>query len=371
MKTVSFLISILILLVNLGFAIENKTIAIVGGKEVTNVDIYNTLSEVADEYYGAKVMESYFYKIVDPLLFEDYARDENIVVTDNEVLEDMDNNARESGGANTKEDFLKNKGMYGKSTEDWRRHKVNRKSMLERKIIEHFSPDYSSVTEDDIREYIEFYIKRHFPPVLGTPEAIRYRYSIGTIAEKDADNSNLFLELQTIKKRLNSGECFNDIASEYANSDVFQVSGDYSQYWRTSELSRLGKDSLMSWQSLKGKAVLVRLDEEIVMVLVVDDYMPEKRMNIEDAVNDKDLRNEVITGARGYKFGKAKRRLLDKLRRENVHYVDSQKKVFQELANGYEQWWADTFRNEPDFQKRLSVFMESKKKYLERIAERQ
>ena len=85
-------------------------------------------------------------------------------------------------------------------------------------------------------------------------------------------------------------------------------------------------------------------------------------MSVEDAIHDKNLRQEVINQAREYKYRMQKRDLINKLKAEigGVKYRGSRHEIFQRMADQYIVWWIETYKDAPDFQERYEALMADK-----------
>ena len=368
-KLIQIVLFISIAFVSITVAVETETVATVDGRVITNIDVFKERSKsIVGTYCGTGCMASVLRRIIDPILFEQYAKRENRQVTEQEILEVIEQQGRKKGFVTAEEYFKENRGKGDKSIKDWQAYKAHQKGMLAIRLVKHFSPNVSDITEEDIQEYVEHYKETTFYP-MGHREGVEFR-SILVRTDIINKDKSLLKELEKIKQRINKNETFKGVVEEYRNREEFTIGdipfGSSTRDLEISKIKKQGLDALIPWSSLKGKAVMVSFADSAQGVIIVDDYVPDTRMEIEDAVRDKELRKEVIAKAKGHKWGKEKRRLLKKLRTEDIKYADNPKKIYQKLAESYELWWIETFKDKPDFQQRLERLRDSKAKYLER-----
>lgn len=371
---IRIIIIISFVFVNTAVAVETEVIASVNSNTITNIDVFKERSKsITGTYCGPGCMESVLSRIVTPLVFEQYTKKHKFPVTDQQIMEEMDESARKRGLASAEEDFQKNRGKYDKEIKDWQAYKVIKKNLLQIRSIHHFDPSVLNVTEEDIQKYVEHYKKRHFSSTLGHREGVKFR-SITVRTDIINKDKSLLEELKEIRQRINKNETFEDVVEEYRDREEFAIEdipfGSSTHGLEISKVKKQGWDALIPWSSLKGKAVMVSFADAARSVIIVDDYVPDTRMEIDDAVNDKEFRKEVIEGAEGLKYSNAKQRFLKKQKAETVTFAGNEQEVYQKLADQYESWWIDTFKAAPDFQKRLGDLKSSKEEYIKRQIER-
>lgn len=346
------------MLLQSGYAIEKEIIADIGGRPVTNIEVLesaslelergNPLNDSASKrYMYAGAIED----MLPIILFEQYAVKNGINVTEQEVVDSLTKMANQRGRT-LAEDIQKSKtGFEDVENARKRLYKQTYDSFLERRVIEHYNPDVNNVTEEDIRKWIPYRKTFHAP--MGAPERVRYQ-CIAVTAEDFAKNSSVREGLDKIKKRLNKGESFDAVAKDYSDSKEYHMGiGHQPTDWvMTNIFEKQGFDVLSPWSSLKGKAALIKVKElHVVLVMKVEDYLPDTQMSIENAVNDKNLRQVCIDEARGYKFRIQKRDLIEKLEREagGIKYRGNKEKIFQKMANQYKKFRDETHKNDPNY----------------------
>jgi hypothetical protein len=326
-KVVAF---ISIIFVDIAVAVETKVIATVDGREITNIDVFNELERTSlnmDFYYGPRSMKSVLERIIDPIIFEQYAK--------------------------------KNSIQPPRTQDIGKQQKI-----LQRLVIEHFDPNFLVVTEQDIQEFLDYHKNRGTKPEkVGTTEWVGYRPI--TFQREGKASLN---ELEIIKQRINNSERFEDIVRDYNNQDGFNVPnyphGMTINDIKNENITKQGLDALTPWSKLKGKAVIVNWSRmNYYAVWVIDEYVPGTRTTFENALNSSELRQEALKQVISHKFHKAKWAFLAKQMAENVVTASYSP---QKLADEHEQWWAETHKNDPDFQERLKRLQDSKEKYLER-----
>jgi len=340
-----------------GYAVEEEIIADIGGRPVTNIEV---LENVAIEYEQDNprnestsklhVYQGTIKKMLPIILFEQYAAKNNIKITEQEVMGLLTEAANKRGRTLT-EDIQDRKTVF----EDFenarkRSYKVWYDYLLARKVVEHFNPDVNTVTEEDIQKWIKYRKTFHAP--MGEPERIQYQ-GIAVLASDYADNSSIREELGKIKKGINEGESFETIANDYSGRKGYHAGIGHQPTDRvmTSMFKKQGLDALTPWSLLKGKAVVVEVkDLHIVMVMKVEDYLPDTQMSIEAAVNDKNMRQECIDKARGYKFHIQKRDLVEILRRGmgGIEYRGNEEEICKKLVDQYKIFRAETRENDPN-----------------------
>lgn len=363
-KIIGLIFILLFVCVGSVSAVDTEVVATVGSKTVTNIDVFKEATANRVKYLSPNAMKGVLERILDPILFEEYAERKGLKVTDQEVMADLEQDAHQNG-LTTEQYFKKKWGKNDKNVKDWQVYKAFKKAKQVRKLVEHFSPDYANVTEGDIQSFVGYYKSRFFFP-LGDPEGIRCK-SISCLVDPNNRDERL-KELENIRERLNKGENFEKIADEYADKEGFGASKELSPLWRTSEFRKKGLDALVPWKSLNGKAVIVTWgdNDSAAILLKIEDYTPDTRMNIEDAAKDKEMRKVVIERTKGYKFMNARGRLLATLRAEDVNYAGSKEGVYRKLAEDYETWWVENYQDTPDFQQNFERLQQSKLKYQKR-----
>lgn len=360
---------LLLCLTSIAAAIETQVVCRVGNEVVTNVDVFKEQSMYSpDTYFGIAAMKENVRRMIEPLLLEQYALKHHFPVTDRQVMDRLKQQALERGYATVEDYFKRNRGKHDEGIEDWQSFKMSRKSILVRRVIEHFDPHILIATEEDIHKYVQHYKKRYSFP-MGIPESIQFR-CISVLTDGNDDADILLPELEAIKQRINNNEKFEDVVHDYRGRGEFLIQ-DYSSSMRThtlesAQIYKQGADALVSWKNLKDKAVIVSFRDAGYSVWFVEDHTSDTRMEIEDAVNDKELRKEVIKRAKGLKFSNARRRFLEKQKVETVTFADDENIIYQKLADQYESWWIVTFKDTPDFQRRLENLKYSKEKFIER-----
>ncbi len=189
--------------------------------------------------------------------------------------------------------------------------------------------------------------------------------------EVDKDKS-LLEELKKIRQRINNGEKFENVVKGYRDNEKFGIQDTPRKVsprsWEAGGYKRQGTDALVPWENLDGKAVLLSFQDIAFFVWVIDDYTPSTRTTTAEALssNKNNLREEALERVRSYKKGKALKKLIKKIESEVVVYADDKEKLFQKLADDYESWFSETYKDAPDFQQRLKNLRQDKVKYFER-----
>lgn len=357
-------------------AIESENVVRVGDQIITSMDIFKEQDQSApDRYPRPGGMQGSIQKIIDLRLFEQYAAKNNVAVTHQQVMDRLDQHARSRGFISAQEDFEKNKTRQVQEIKDWQNYQVTYQAMLSRSVVEDFDPAILQASEADIQEYVQFYKKRYFYP-MGTPEGIQYK-SIGVKTDRFSRASSLRGEVENIKKRLNAGEDFDQVARDYQGRKGFYIQ-DTPVWMAVKSFRNEKRDPSSPWKELKGRAVVISLSQGGQMILKIDGYTPEKRMDIEDAVHDTDLRKEVIERAKGLKYQTAKRKLIEKLNTEHVTYLQAEKDLlYERLTDQYLTWWVQENQGASDFRKRYDVlkaeeaqFREMRRRSIQRGPER-
>lgn len=340
-----------------GYAIQKEVIAEVGGRPITNIDVFESVALVLEQEnpLNNSAAKTYMYKgeiedMLPIILFEQYAAKNGIKITEQEIVDSLAKTAKQRGRT-LAEDIQKSKSGF----EDFenarkRRYKQTYDYFLDRKVVEHYNPDVNNVTEEDIQKWIPYRKTFHAP--MGEPEQVQYR-GIAVLAANYANSSSVREELDKIKKRINGGESFETVAKDYSGRKEYRIGiGHQPNDWvMTNIFEKQGFDALTAWSSLKGKAVIAKVKEiYVVMVMKVEDYQPDTQMSIEDALKDKNLRQVCIGEARGYKFTIQRRDLIKKLELEmgGVKYRGNKDEICQKMANQYKQYISEVRKIDPN-----------------------
>ena len=174
--------------------------------------------------------------------------------------------------------------------------------------------------------------------------------------------------LDEVKKRTNGGEKFKDVIGEYVDRDELDCSPQ-AHWFNTSDFEKKGLDALVPWSKLKGKIVSTTpRGTSHVWVMMIDDYTPNTRITFEDALKSGKEQHLklVIEKVRGGKYINTKARLLKEQKAKMLVFMDSEKKIYQKLADGYENWWKEIFKDTPNFEGRLKNYQDSKARWLQR-----
>jgi hypothetical protein len=339
------------------YGVEEEVIADIGGQPITNIEVFesaalelergNPLNNFAS---GPFVYQGRIEDMLPVILFEQYAAQNGIKITEQEVTDLLTEEANKHGRTLT-EDIQHSKTEF----EDFdnarkRAYKQQYGNLLTRTVIEHYNPDVNTVTEEDIQKWIKYRKTFHAP--MGEPERIQYR-GISVFAS-DYENNSVQDELGKIRKRINEGESFEVVSSDYSGRDEYHARGIGHQptdWVMTSIFEKQGFDALAPWSLLKGKVVLVKVKElPYVMVVKVVDHQPDTQMSIEDAINDKNLRQVCINQAREYKFRIQKRDLVEKLKTKmgGIRYRGEREEIFQRMADQYKVFQAETRGIDPN-----------------------
>ena len=187
---------------------------------------------------------------------------------------------------------------------------------------------------------------------MGEPERIQYR-GIGVTSVDYANDSSVREELNKVRKRMDKGESFETIAKDYSDRKGYRagIGHQLNDWVHTKIFKKQGLDALTPGSLLKGKTVLVKVEElHVVMVMKIEDYHPDTQMSIEDAVNDEHFRQIVIRKAQGYKFMIQKRDLIKELKNKagGVKYRGNKDEIFQRMANQYKEFRTETRKNDPN-----------------------
>lgn len=359
---------ILCLFIGVSYAVEEEVVLNINGYSVTNIDILKRIStNYPLDVIGDASSISYFMKKELPyILSEYYAVQNEIKVTEQEVTDGLNKVAGKS--RKSIDEFLesvkrKTDLTIEKTEKRWRQS--TRDSELAQKVVRHYTPNIVTLTEADIQGFVDYYRKSYSPSTFGHREAVQFR-SILILPEALATDESLHEELEDIKHRLNKGVKFEDIAGEFSDRKEFLI-GTEPGWQLTNEFNREGLSSLVPWVTLKNKVVIVSLKAAVgspPMLIQITDYRPNTRKEVGDALKNKYLRNEVLESARSHKFGKARREMIKDLKAK-IKYIDGEEKAYQKLANEYESWWIETYKDLPDFQQHLKDLRARKVKYFE------
>lgn len=322
------------------YAVEREVFLYINEKPVTNLDI---VEHISTKYYSEAIRDAssiayYLERELPFILFDYYAEKKGITITEQEVTDAVKKIAAKSN--KSIDEFLQgNKPLADKTIEKSQKRlfKSTRDYELSKKVIRYYDPNVDTLTEADIQAYIDDYRKFCSPPTIGHREAIQVR-SILIRPESLAKDDSLRNELDKIKGRLNKGEKFEDVAKGYSDKTEFVV-GEDPQWQQTKEFEKTGIDALVPWVALKGKAVIVQFKTAVgspSILMQVTDYMPNTRKEVGDALNDKYLRQEVLEQAKGFKFGKTRKKLIDELKNK-IKYVYDEETTLKKISDTYNE----------------------------------
>lgn len=339
-----------------GYAIEKEVIAKVGGRPITNIEIFENIALNGGSPLNDVLSDPYLYggaidSMLPIILFEQYAAKNGIKITEQDAVDSLTKTANQRGKT-LDEDILKNKTGY-ENIENTRKRLCKQKynELLERRVIEHYNPDINNITEEDIQKWIPYRKTFHAP--MGNPEQVKYK-GVAVSADDYAKDHSVREELDKVKKRFNGGEDSNSIANEYSGREKYRngIGHQPSDWVMTNIFEKQGLDAFSSWKSLKGRAVLVKVKElPVVMIMKIEDYQLDTQMSVEDAVKDKNLRHVCIDEARKYKFRIQKRDLIKKLENEmgGIKYRGNKDEICQKLASQYKEFRVEIQQSDPNF----------------------
>ena len=334
-----------------GYAVEEEVILFVGNRPVTNLEVLEEAvrhREIIEDDSRLKIFESTTDDMLTPIIFEQYAAQNGIKVTEQEVMDSLTASANSFGC--TLEEFFQKSKTSDENIEDTKKrfYKLHYEDLLEHKVIEHFNPAVSTVTEEDLQKWIEF--RKTVSAPMGVPEKIRFQGIV--LLASDYAKESVRKELDRIRERLNAGESFETVAGDYAGRNEYrtEVIRTLKTDWvMTSAFEKQGLDALIPWSMLKGKAVVVKGKElPFVMVIEVIDYLPDTQMSVEAALNDKNMRQVCIDEARGYKYLNQRYDFIEKGKREMVAYKGNKQEICRKLVSQYKMFLAETRANDPN-----------------------
>ena len=140
-----------------GYAVEKEVIAEIGGRTITNIEIFenialnggNPLNDImSDPYLYGGTMDS----MLPIILFERYAAKNGIKITEQEIVDSLTKSAKQRGRT-LAEDIQKIKSGFEDFENARKRcYKQTYDYFLDRKVVEHYNPDVNNVTEKDIQK---------------------------------------------------------------------------------------------------------------------------------------------------------------------------------------------------------------------------
>ncbi|MEJ5260995.1 MAG: hypothetical protein WHS88_12480 [Anaerohalosphaeraceae bacterium] len=330
--------------------IPRKVVAMVAGRPVTNIQVLEAVAiereSRSPEYnidsipFSYLIFDNVLEEMLPVFLFEQYASQNGIHITEQEVWDCAEKDARKYGKS-LAESLQSYQTPYEDSENARKRlYKVWYKYLLYHRVVEHYDPNVNTVTEEDIQAWAADRKKKYRNLPIGEPEQIRYR-AIAVTSADYAEKASVQEEFDRIRARLNKGELFEAVAKDYADKEGYSIKGIGHQptdWVLTSVFEKQGFEALTSWKSLKNKAIVVKTKGlPFVMVMRVDDYKPDTQMSIEEAIRRKPLPSEVVENAKAFKFFRRTQELTDRLRDQMgaIVYVGGKKEVCQELEEQY------------------------------------
>ena len=396
MKNLPFAILILACIAtHSAFGFEAEVIAKVGRVSFTNVDIYEQTTRspiVPAKYLGPEAMKGLVDRMIDPYMYEQYLLKNDISVSDDEIIEDYKRMAADNG--KSFEEYIEEiKTINDEGCEDfrtWQRFEEHRQRLKPRKAILHFDPSVLNVTDEDIQEFLKSNSGDYMTPKLGEKGSVTARsISDGrklqifdrvkkgekyedVIKDYNLKDEATLKEFEKIRDRINNGENFEEVANDYKENNNFRIQSKPEKIALTTLsgyiVNVLGVETPVYWGAFKGKAVLVDMGDFGYSLMIIDEFTPTTRVSVEEALADKDcrFRKEALQKVESWKFFNARRNFCQMADDEFVVYSQDKEKVYQKLADEYELWYAEAFKDSPNIERQLDKIRFSKIEYLER-----
>jgi len=211
---IASIISVAAIYISLTTGDENAVVATVGNEKITKTELYDTLVK----YYGKQALES----MITNKIIEIEAKKANITITEDEIQEEMNDIITAYGGQEAFNQQIKQSGI---TQEDIKADIINYLNTL--KLLE----PRVTVTEEEIREYFE--------------ENKDY-YAI----QEKVEASHILVDDEAtaikIKKMLDDGKDFAELAAEYSKDTSNAQNGGKLGYFGRGEMVEAFEDAAFS-----------------------------------------------------------------------------------------------------------------------------
>ncbi len=337
-KLSNVIIITLCFFLQLGFAAKEEVVLQIDNHPFSNTDIAKRISVRYQTPISDSAIDYYFEEQLPHILTEYYSQHNNITVSDREVTDKLEKESAKR--AKSIDEYIKGSmTIYDKSIDDVKKRlfQWQRDGLFTQKAVRHYAPDVDDLTEVDIKNFVDYYRNTYHPPVFGHKEAIKFKFIL-VLPDASANKDVLRASLNSIKDRLNKGEEFQDIASEY--SDNKNLSFNIEPEWQVVDnFEKEGLDAISPWKTHKDSAVTAlwkAMEGSPLVLLQIVDYMPNTRKEVGEALKDKSLRDEVLNAARSYKFGKAFREMIKELETK-VKYIPDKETAIKKVFDAYNE----------------------------------
>jgi peptidyl-prolyl cis-trans isomerase C len=263
------------------------------------VDQHAREGQPVNEAYIASIRRSVIQRMVEEELLYQESRNLGIVVSAEEIdAEVAAARARFQDGA----EFERELARLHMSETQYRR-KLHRQRAVARAIARLVKPSIS-VSEEEIRRFYDANPKRYH-----IPEKIRLRHIVIRIPAGEApeDETPARLKIEMIKKRLDQGEDFANLARQYTEEPRREQGGDVGYVQRGQLLPQL---DAVAFDLDVGENSPILVTPQGFHLLRVTDRQPEKVITFEDARPD--IRQTLLK----LKQDRALRVVIDSLRQK-------------------------------------------------------
>lgn len=226
----------------------NEVVAKINNETITKEELYNFMvsqngSQVLDYLISEKIVEM-------------EAKANNITVTKEEIDKEIEKAAEQYGGI---EVFQQTLAMYGYSMD------VIRKDVEKSLIIEKLLADRVEITEEEMRQYFE-----ENKELFDEEEQIRARHILVDTEEKALE----------VKSKLEAGEDFAKLASEYSTDESNKDSGGDLGFFPRGKMVQEFEDAAFSLEI--GKISDPVKTEFGYHIIKVEEKKPAKEANFEE-----------------------------------------------------------------------------------------
>jgi len=280
----------------------NNEIITLSEVKKTEQDLLKTLSSLySGEQLDKKIDELHkkiIDKMIEEILLSQKAKEQNIIVSDQEIQESIDK-LKEENNILTDEQLREALKQEGLTLEDLKNQIKNR--IMQQKLIFYNLQGKISITEQELQKYYKEHIKD-----FTEPEKLRVSHILISFQQHSKEEASEIA--QEVLNKLKSGEDFSEVAAKYSDSPTKDKGGDLG-FLRKEEMNPSFSKEAFAMQI--GQISDIIETEEGYHIFKITDKVESK---VQPYENVKNQIYQLIFSKRAEKF---QQEFIEKLKKES------------------------------------------------------